>query len=182
MARKPINPYVIVTGDRELNKFLRKLASPAALKAHRAALQDAAKIVEAHARNVAPVRSGATKRSLTTRAGRRSRGRISVRVTQRAGMMQRTASTLREEAFYGGFVEFGWIATGRPRSATAAMLLRGADEEVKTYRGTRYALSQLKATRRIRGRWWLRQAGKDKEKQAQEYWTNRLWQWVRQQS
>lgn len=135
---------LIITGNVRLTRMLNALASNKAREVHRKALRRAIKPVLEEARLRAPVRSGAFRKSLTVRATKRSRKSIGVHVTQRRGMF-------KGKEFYGGFQEFGWRLGTRK----------------KQYR--RKGKTRVEDTRKkIPGKWFMRQAGKAKEKQVIE--------------
>lgn len=169
---------LILTGDKRLTKMLNRLAGPKAKAINRQALRKMAKLVLERAKSQVPVQSGAFRRSLTVRAGKRSRRGPRYLVTQRE--LNRAGSD-RKKAFYGAFVELGYRAIGRPRKDGSAKDVdtdidlndpfSGREKEtrnksVKTYRKKTFKIRQLRSAKKIPARWIMRQAGKDAEDEA----------------
>jgi HK97 gp10 family phage protein len=100
---------LIITGDRELNRMLRRLALKDGKKVVRAAARKAIKPVQLSAKQLAPKDSGQLRRAVKVRALPRSRRRVGVRVT--IGERFFTG-----DQFYGSFQEWGW-KTGKRGSA-----------------------------------------------------------------
>jgi len=183
----------VIKGDKELTRMLNALgkkARPVVAKALRAG----SKLVLANAKNTSPVRSGAFRRSLTVRAMKRSRVRVGFRVTQKE---INKSGTDRKKAFYGGFVEFGYLATGRPFGeksrlqqykdyspfgAFAEKEERTRQEKVKTYRKAEFTIRQLRRARKIRGQWVMRNAGEQAEGEAIDLYVSEVRRLVEQES
>lgn len=149
---------MIITGDKELTKRLHALGGKKAAEVNRKALRAMAKLGLERAKARVPVRSGAYKRSLTVRAGKRSRKGASARVTQRA---LRTVKG-KQKPFYGGFLELGYTPTGRPRK-------EGSDvgEFIKGQVKTLVKSAEGKRDRKkIPARWIVRGAAKEVEPEA----------------
>lgn len=89
-----------IVGVEEVERALRALPGKVAKQAIRKPLRAGAKIVLARAKQNVPAESGALKKSLKVRAGKRSRNTISIRVATGKGWFT-------GETFYGAFVEFG---------------------------------------------------------------------------
>ena len=97
MAKKTL----VLTGDKKLNRKLKRLAGPDARKVIRQASRVAIKPVRSAAKSQAPHDSGALRRAIRIRAIKRSRSKVGTRIT--IGEKDFTGST-----FYGGFQEWGW--------------------------------------------------------------------------
>lgn len=117
-----------IVGLEEVERALRMLPAAAAKKAIRQALRIGGKMVLAQAKQNVPVASGALKKSLKVRAGKRTRKNvISIRVA--------TADDwFKGDTFYGAFIEFGTVrikaqhyvqrAYDQKKVAVSAMLRR----------------------------------------------------------
>lgn len=136
MARQ----FLVVTGDKQLTRQLNALGGPKAKEFHRKASRKAAKPILDKAKQVVSAKTGRLRKSLTIRAAKRSRKSIGVRVTQREG-------AFKGDAFYGGFQEMGWRPGKRSRQSRRK---RGRDER----------------TRKVPGKWQMRQAGTEAEGKA----------------
>ena len=95
---------VVITGDKKLNKALKKLPSKEQKKVFKAAARPAIKPVMQQARGNANLfkETGALAKSIKVRAIPRSRVMIGIRVT--------TRSEDFAEKYYAAFQEFGWKA------------------------------------------------------------------------
>lgn len=102
---------------------LETLPKKAALKVFRQSLRAGAKIIQTDAKQRAPVKSGALRKSVKVRARKRSRSGIGVRVSTSAD-----DSAWGGDQFYGAFQEFGWKAGGRRISGREAR--RIASQEI----------------------------------------------------
>lgn len=91
---------ITILGDKKLQRKLKGLTPALQKKALRKALRAGAKIVAATARQMAPKRTGAVKRSIKVKAMKRSRGRLGVQVVTGEGWF------IGPE-FYAAFVELG---------------------------------------------------------------------------
>ena len=102
-----------IKGGKELAQFLETLPAKTANKIVRQGLREGAKIIERNIERAAPVgptrtrkgkviEGGRLKRSIKVRAGRRSRGSISMLVTTSG-----SDNLFQGDQYYGGFVEFG---------------------------------------------------------------------------
>ena len=89
---------IAITGDKELNRKLKKLGKDSK-KAVKKATKPALKPVMEESRNLAPVKTGALRRSIKVRALKRSRVWVGSRVTTALGKGQ--------NQFYGAFQEYG---------------------------------------------------------------------------
>jgi HK97 gp10 family phage protein len=89
---------IAMTGDKALDRKLKKLGKDSK-KAVRKASRPALKPVLQESRELAPVRTGALKKSIKIRALKRSRVWTGSRVTTALGKGQ--------NQFYGGFQEYG---------------------------------------------------------------------------
>lgn len=115
---------VKVTGLRELNDALTKLADDVAIKYARGAVAAGAALIRDAARENVPVLSGKLKRSIYSKWIREASSRerqtffVSVRrgkqfrAKQRVSKKGRTTMTKDLDAYYWTWVEFGHIATG----------------------------------------------------------------------
>ena len=90
-----------VFGDREVAAKFKTLPKRVQGKVLRQSLRPAAKIVNEEAKQQVPVDTGALRKSLKLRAGKkRKRGVVAIVVQTGAGFFQ-------GETYYGGFVQFG---------------------------------------------------------------------------
>jgi HK97 gp10 family phage protein len=115
---------VKVTGLRELNDALAKLADDVAIKYARGAVAAGAAVIRDAARENVPVRSGKIKRAIYSKWIREQSSRerqsffVSVRrgkaykSRQRVSKKGRKTTTKDLDAYYWTWVEFGHIATG----------------------------------------------------------------------
>lgn len=88
-----------ITGAKELQKKLRELGPKIEKKVMRQALRAGAKIIQAEAKKLAPVDSGELRAGIKVRAvKKRKPGQVRIRV-----------STGEDDAFYGFFVEYGYM-------------------------------------------------------------------------
>jgi hypothetical protein len=103
---------LVITGDKETNAKLAKLAGPDQKKAIRKASREALRPVLAQVKATAPRRTGALSRAAKIRAITRSRVRIGSMVT-----VTGTGKGFSGKAFYGGFIEYGWKSGRRVRNS-----------------------------------------------------------------
>ncbi len=89
---------IVLTGSEDLNRKLAELKSPTAKALIRKASREALKPVAVGARELAPRKSGALRRSITVRALSRSRTRVGARVTTSA-----KHNVFKGKTYYGGF-------------------------------------------------------------------------------
>lgn len=177
---------LIITGDKQLTRKLNALAGPKAKAINRQALRKMAKLVLTTAKGQVPVKSGAFKRSLTVRSGKRSRKSMRMVVTQKE--MNR-AGTDKDKAFYGSFLELGYFATGRPRKEGSGLDTDNdldandiwtprekatRDKSITTYRRKTFKIRQLRKAKKMPARWIMRQAGKDAEDEAVELYRSEI--------
>ena len=83
-----------------------------------------------------------------------------------------------KSGFYGSYIEFGWLATGRKKKEGTVFTPQSshpvfADYErqtlqgsVTTYRGKSFQIGQLREAKKIPGRWVMRNAGRASESAA----------------
>ena len=137
----------VLTGDKQLNRVLRRLSGKDAKAAIRKGSRKALKPVLADARQLAPVRTGALRRSIKVRAIKRSRTRVGSRVTT-------GKATFTGPTFYGGFVEYGYTSRGGRTIAGVHFLEQAATRKqgqaVRIYRDEirRAILQIVKRTRK----------------------------------
>lgn len=93
---------LVITGDAELNRKLRKLGSKEARNIVRKAARVALKPVLQEARALAPVKTGKLRKHIKIRSLTRSRKSFGARVT--SGFFKNVNSG---DAYYGAFVELG---------------------------------------------------------------------------
>jgi HK97 gp10 family phage protein len=91
---------VSLFGDREIAQKFKTLPTKVANKVLRQALRPAAKIVLEQAKKEVPVVTGALKKSLKVRAGKRRKGSVKV-------LVQTAEGFFKGKTYYGGFVHFG---------------------------------------------------------------------------
>lgn len=126
-----VSPKFIVTGDKALDRALRTLEPRVARKVVRQAMRAAMKGMKTAIESTAPVGdTGALAASVKIRAGRRSRGKMSILV----GLED---TTFQGERYYAAFVEYG----------TADMPGQGYMREALDTRGE---IARQDAMRRIR--------------------------------
>lgn len=95
-------PEIVLTGDKKLNRKLKKLGGKEAKKIVRKAMRPALKPVMRAARRNAPKDTGLLRKSIKVRSGKRSRAGISMRVTSGD-----KTGNFSGDTYYGGFHEFG---------------------------------------------------------------------------
>jgi HK97 gp10 family phage protein len=95
---------LVITGDKELDRLFQMLPDGMQKRVLRPALRAAAKVIQAQAVANAPKDTGALKKSIKVRAGKRSRkGIVRVNVTT-----SKDSTTLyKGKQYYGAFIEFG---------------------------------------------------------------------------
>ncbi len=91
----------ILTGDKKLNRMLKRLAEKDGKAAARKAARPALRPTLASAKQNAPEETGALVGSLKIRALKRSRTRVGAQV-------QTADGAFKGKTFYGGFQEWGW--------------------------------------------------------------------------
>lgn len=102
-----------LTGDKQLDAIFAGLPMKVQKQVLRPALRSAAKIVHAAAKNNAPVKTGALRRSLKVRAGKRTRKNL-VRAVVQTGASD---NLFKGKTYYGAFQEFGWKSGKRGSSS-----------------------------------------------------------------
>lgn len=107
---------VEIVGLKELDRALQELAWPAARRALRKGMRQGANVVRDEARAKAPVRTGNLKRKIRTRER-----------SEEAGNM-RFAVEVPRSAFYGRFIEEGWMPEYGNSRVPARPFLRPAAE------------------------------------------------------
>lgn len=115
---------LIITGDKQLNRKLNALVSAKAKQINRSALRKAAKTVLEKVKSAVPTKTGTLRRSLTVRAGKRSRKGPSYRVTQKE----------TKKKFYGSFLELGFTPAGKKKSekVPARWIVRQAGKDAES--------------------------------------------------
>lgn len=103
-------PTMVLTGDKALNRKLKKLAGKEAKAVIRKATRPALKPVLQEARAEAPKRTGNLRKNIKIRALPRSRKFFGSRVTSGAGKSENSG-----DAFYGAFLEYGTKRGIEPR-------------------------------------------------------------------
>lgn len=119
---------VQIRGVEEIQRRLRELETRTAKKATRTALRAGAKIILDEARATAPVRTGLVRRAIKVKAGKSSKGMVSV-------LVQLGSKMFAGKSFYGAFVNFGhfmgkrlagrWRGAERKERYTAASVAAG---------------------------------------------------------
>lgn len=100
MARTAGNGLVL-TGDKQLDRLMKRLPLSIQRKHMRAALRKGAHIIAGEARANAPVLTGALQGSIKVRAGKaRRRGDLRINVLTGEGFF-------KGDQFYGAFLEYG---------------------------------------------------------------------------
>lgn len=94
---------VVITGDKKVNRMLRKLASKDAKKVIRQASRASLDPLLMSAKSQAPFDSGRLRGAIKKRALPRSRSYIGSRVSVGGG-----GKGFAGDEFYGGFQEWGW--------------------------------------------------------------------------
>lgn len=100
MAKIQAGTAIVITGIEEVDRKLGNFEVNVQRKALRKATREAAKVVLDEAKRLAPVASGALKRSLRVRALKRSR-------VKQGHQVQTGEGFFKGETFYGGFQEYG---------------------------------------------------------------------------
>jgi HK97 gp10 family phage protein len=111
---------ITLAGDRELLAKLGKLKKTQARKAIRKGSRAGSKVIQAQARENAPVKSGALKKEVKVRALKRSRKWTGTQVTTKVE---------GGPTYYGGFVEFG------TKKMKGRFFIRRAVEQVQQQAG-----------------------------------------------
>lgn len=147
---------MVITGDKELDKALQKIAGRHETAKHvnkfmRKATREAVKqIVLPKVKARVPVETGELEASLTVRALKRSRTRMGSGVTKKDNSPQEFRNPLFSgDTFYGGFLEFGFRTRDGgfyPPDQWLRIPLYTSEAEVKAK-----VTSELKA--------WIRSAG-----------------------
>ena len=114
---------MVLTGDRQLNRKLKRLTSKQQKAAFREAARPAIKPVGQEAKSNAKENkdTGALAKSIKVRSIKRSRSRIGVRVTTRT-------EDFKEGRFYASFQEYGWKA-GNTRVKGRENLTKAANKK-----------------------------------------------------
>ncbi len=117
---------MVMTGDKKVNRMLKKLPSKQQKAAFRKAARPAIKPVMTEARSNIKKDSdtGKLAKTVKVRALKRSRSRIGVRVTTRAEDVDGT--------FYGAFQEYGWKAGKAKRQIKGTENITKAAESKRT--------------------------------------------------
>jgi len=92
----------VLTGDKAIDRKLKKLGPKLGKKIIRRAMRPAAKVVRDEAKANCPVDTGTLRQSIKVRAAKRSRQKIELLVTTSGSDNLFTGS-----AYYGGMVEWG---------------------------------------------------------------------------
>ena len=140
---------ITVTGDKALNRKLRRLAGPEQKRAVKAAAKVSLKPLLEEVKRTTPKRTGNLRKLIKIRAMARSRRMTGYRVTA-AQAGKKGAFT--GDAFYGGFLEYGW-KTGK----------RGSP-----------------GRRRIPGRFWMKKAAKRKQRDVVRQYHRNLGQKIKE--
>ena len=104
-SRKPAASTVFTFGVEELDARLKAMPISLQKKGVRKATRRAAKLVLDEARKLAPVKSGALKKSLSVRARKRSRAKDKVHDV--AHLIVQKGALFAGRQYYGGFQEYG---------------------------------------------------------------------------
>jgi HK97 gp10 family phage protein len=99
-------PALKITGLKEIDKALATLEPRVAKKVIRQAMRQGQKIVQAEVKALAPVRSGATRKAVKVRVGKRKKDAIRVNVQIGQG-------DYKGDQFYAAFPEYGTKPSGR---------------------------------------------------------------------
>jgi HK97 gp10 family phage protein len=91
---------IALVGDKKLLRKFRRLGRKESRKGIRRGLRAGAKIITKEAKRLAPRRTGALRKSIKTKAGKRSRASLSVVTIVGEGFF-------KGEEFYASFIEFG---------------------------------------------------------------------------
>lgn len=102
-----LTAQAIVTGDKQLDRFLRSLPLKLQKKGVRKATRASAKIVLADAQRRAPRDTGHLANSLVVRTAKGSRGRRMPRGTFGHSVQTRGGTMFYGDEYYAGFVEYG---------------------------------------------------------------------------
>jgi len=97
----PQSESIELVGAKELERILLSLDAKVARKLSSKALRAGAKVIQAEAVNLAPVKSGALRNAIKVRAGKNKKGFRSIRVA--IGEKWFTG-----DQFYAAFIEMGW--------------------------------------------------------------------------
>jgi HK97 gp10 family phage protein len=143
---------VKIEGLKELDAALKALPVNLAKKHLRTALRAGAKIVQAEAKLLAPVESGALKKSIKVRAGKRSR-RGGVRIVVTTGSKD---SLFKGDQWYGGPIEFGFKKVPSFR-----------DKDGR-WKSLKLKNPRAKQTKPVPGKHFLENAAKNKLREAGE--------------
>lgn len=122
MAKKQV--FIAVEGDKVLENMLNRLETNLKKKALRKATRESARVVQAHAKALAPVDSGQLKKAIRVRSKRRSRKPT---IGHQVWVGDKW---FKGDQFYAAFVEFGTKerftkTTGRARTRTEQSRPRG---------------------------------------------------------
>ena len=112
---------MVLTGDKALNRKLKKLTGKDAKAVVRKATRPALKPVLQEARADAPVKTGQLKKNIKIRALPRSRSSLGSRVTSGLGKNANSG-----DAFYGAFLEYG------TKRIEAKRFMKGAAEKKRS--------------------------------------------------
>lgn len=156
---------VKVSGLKELDAALKELPNNVAKKHLRTALRAGAKIVQAEAKRLAPVETGALKKSIKVRARKRSRrGGVGIIVTT-----GNKDSLFKGDQFYGGAIEWGWKKVPS---------FKGKDGKWKSLK-TKNPRAKPELRKLIPGKHFLENAAKNRAKEAVDTIVKELWASIR---
>lgn len=94
---------VIAEGFDRLEQLLKNLPEELRRKALKDGLRDGAKVIEAEARRLVPVRTGALRNSIATKPATKLRNKSAVGYRVIAG-----DDDYKGDQFYAAFLEYGW--------------------------------------------------------------------------
>ncbi len=137
---------VVMTGDKAINRKLKRLSGKEQKSVVRKAIRPALKPVLQQARGNAKEfkRTGKLSRSIKIRSMKRSRTRFGARVTTGT-----STSDYQGKAFYGAFLEYGWKSAGSGRKNEGRHYMKDAAktkqaEAIRIYRnGIRQGILNL---------------------------------------
>ncbi len=120
-------------GDRQLIAALKDMRTADQKASVRGALRKAGKKIQASIKANAPRETGQLRKAVKVRAMKRSRVRFGIRVAT----SPHGRNLFEGEAFYGGFIEFGWKAgkrgtPNRRRVRPNPFIKRGTNAVAKT--------------------------------------------------
>jgi HK97 gp10 family phage protein len=134
---------VSLTGAKEIAIAMGKLETKLARKVASKALRAGAKVVQAEAKRIAPVKSGALRNSIKVRAGKNKK-------TYRSIIVGSGEKWFTGDEFYAAFVEFGH-RIGKASSGIRRARKRGVDtaasDQRKEVEGVHYMERAYEATK-----------------------------------